>query len=123
MTAEAWRTTRETMILLIAPFAPHLAEELWSDLGHATSVHRHRWPAVDNGVTEGEEEVTLVIQVDGRFRDRVTAKRGIDRDEALRLALERPIVRRRLDDRTLSDVVFVFDRLVNLITTSSSEPK
>ena len=97
------------------PFAPHLAEELWARLGRPYSVHTQPWPAPDPAALAAEE-VTLVVQVDGRRRDAVAAPAGLDRDQALELALGRDNVRRHLDGRPPREVVYVPDRLINLVT-------
>jgi leucyl-tRNA synthetase len=113
--AEEWDRVVRTIVLLLAPFAPHLAEELWERLGGPYSVHAQPWPAFDEAALV-EEEITLVIQVDGRVRDRVTAPVGLDEDEALSLALASENVRRHLDGTGPSTVVFLPDRLINLVS-------
>jgi leucyl-tRNA synthetase len=105
----------DTFTLLLAPFAPHLAEELWARLGRPYSVHTQPWPAVD-AAGLAADEVTLVVQVDGRRRDAVAAPAGLDRDQALALALRSDNVRRHLDGRPPTDSVYVQDRLINLVT-------
>jgi len=113
MSAEEWARTARTITLMLAPFAPHLAEELWARLGGAYSVHRQSWPAHDPGLIE--EEVTLVVQVDGRVRARVRARTGTSDSEALELALASEPVIRLLDGRPPRRVVHVPDRLINLV--------
>jgi leucyl-tRNA synthetase len=115
MDAGQWERVAGTFTLLLAPFAPHLAEELWARLGRPYSVHTQPWPAVDVAALAAEE-VTLVVQVDGRRRDAVVAPPGLDRDQALALALASDNVRRHLDGRRPAKVVFLPDRLVNLVT-------
>jgi leucyl-tRNA synthetase len=114
MSAEKWARTARTITLMLAPFAPHLAEELWARLGSAYSVHQQTWPEHDAGLIE--EEVTLVVQVDGRVRARVQARAGLSDREALELALASDAVVRLLDGRRPRRVVHVPDRLINLVT-------
>jgi leucyl-tRNA synthetase len=104
-----------TFTLLLAPFAPHLAEELWARLGRPYSVHTQPWPTADPAALAAEE-ITLVVQVDGRRRDAVPAPAGIGRDQAVELALASDNVRRHLAGREPHDAVYVPDRLVNLVT-------
>ncbi|HWD47400.1 MAG TPA: leucine--tRNA ligase [Actinomycetota bacterium] len=116
MDAGQWERTSATFTLLLAPFAPHLAEELWARLGRPYSVHTQAWPVADPAALAAEE-VTLVVQVDGRRRDAVAAPAGLDRDQALALALGSGNVRRHLGGRKPRAVVHVPDRLINLVTS------
>ncbi|HEX8132153.1 MAG TPA: leucine--tRNA ligase [Actinomycetes bacterium] len=115
MDAAGWERTAGTFTLLLAPFAPHLAEELWARLGRPYSVHRVAWPSYDPAALQ-EREITLVVQVDGRRRDAVPAPAGLDREQAVAIALRSEKVRRHLDGRQPRDAVYVPDRLVNLLT-------
>jgi leucyl-tRNA synthetase len=115
MDAGDWDRTAATFTLLLAPFAPHLAEELWALLGRPYSVHRAAWPSHDPAALQ-RREITLVVQVDGKRRDAVPAPAGLDREQAVAIALESEKVRRHLKDRPSRDAVYVPDRLVNLLT-------
>ena len=76
-----WRTASKSLIIMIAPTAPHLAEELWHRLGHKESVHNQSWPKWDEALAK-EEEITLVVQVNGKLRDRPTVPASITEEEA-----------------------------------------
>ncbi|HET90386.1 MAG TPA: leucine--tRNA ligase [Chloroflexi bacterium] len=104
-------------VLLLAPFAPHVAEELWERLGEPYSVHRQPWPVWDESLA-AEEAITLVVQVDGRLRDKLTVPAAIGEEEARQQALSCEGVRRQLEDegRRVTRVVYVPGRLVNLVT-------
>ncbi len=102
--------------LLIAPFAPHIAEELWARLGHATSVHLERYVEPDEKAL-AIDEITLVVQVNGKVRARVTAPAGITAERALALALADPNVRAHLDGKNLAKHVYVQDKLLSLVAT------
>ncbi len=115
MSAAEWERAARITVLLLAPFAPHLAEELWARLGGPYSVHFQAWPAYDAGALE-EAQITLVVQVNGKLRDRFPAPAGVDKDQAVRLARVRDKVRRQLGSREPREVVFVPDRLVNFVT-------
>ena len=114
VTAELAEAT-QTFVLLLAPFAPHVAEELWAALGGPYSVHQQPWPAWDETLV-AEETVTLVVQVDGRVRDRLTVPAGIGEAEARELALECDGARRHLRGRRVARVIHVPGRLVNVVT-------
>jgi leucyl-tRNA synthetase len=115
MSSEEWARVSCSLVLLLAPLAPHLAEELWSRIGGQYSVHQQRWPAFDQRALV-EAQVTLVIQVDGRTRDRIQVPAGLDEEHALERAKGRENVRRHFKGRDPTRVVFVPDRLINLVT-------
>jgi leucyl-tRNA synthetase len=114
MSGEGWTRISRAIVLLLAPLAPHLAEELWSRLGGEYSVHRQPWPAHDPSALISDR-VTLVIQVDGKTRDRIEVPAGTDRAEALQQALTRENVQRHLMGGKPTKVMFVPDRLINLV--------
>jgi leucyl-tRNA synthetase len=105
------RAAAEPLVLLIAPLAPHIAEELWARLGHDRSLAHEPFPEADP-VYLREETVTVPVQVDGKLRARIDVPAGADLEAAAR-ADER--VRRHLDGRTVRKVVVVPDRLVNFV--------
>jgi len=115
ITAALSRAVRE-FVLVLAPFAPHIAEELWERLGEPYSIHTQQWPAHNEPVSAGEEGVTLVIQVDGRVRDRLVLAAGAAEAEVRQRALARPAVQRALRGNTVARVIYVPGRLVNIVT-------
>ncbi len=104
----------KNLIVLLAPLAPHITEELWRQLGNKNSVHLESWPRFDPKLIK-EETITLIIQVNGKVRDRVTAAAGISKDEAEGLALDRKKIKQRLGDRKVRDVIFVPDKIINIV--------
>jgi leucyl-tRNA synthetase len=110
---EPCRAVAETFVLLLAPFAPFLAEELWHDLGGSGSVHLQAWPEYDPALA-ASDEVVVAVQVNGRLRDRLTVRRGTDAEELERLALLSPKVRAFVPG-TPRKVVAVPDRVVNIV--------
>jgi leucyl-tRNA synthetase len=104
-----------TLVLLLAPLAPHLAEELWSKVGGTGSVHVAPWPEPVGDPSA--DEVDLVVQVDGRVRDRLTVPAGLAEDDAVAAATASPKVARAVDGRAIRRAIHVPDRLVNLVTT------
>jgi leucyl-tRNA synthetase len=110
----ATREDQETLIRLVAPFAPHVAEEGWEHLGHASLVCQERWPQYDASLTI-DAMVTVAIQVSGKMRGTVDVPRGAD-ESAVRAAAEAlPRVARALDGKSVAKTVFVPDRLLNLV--------
>ena len=110
----AWSEAVEKMILLMAPLTPHLAEELWSRTGGTYSVHRQSWPEWDDELAS-EDEVTLVVQVNGKLRDRITAPADIGEDAAKELALASERVRKHLGGKEPRKVIYVPGKLVNIV--------
>jgi leucyl-tRNA synthetase len=113
----AWRETLEIYLKMLAPVAPHIAEELWEKLRGDTgqgSIHLQPWPEVDEKAAAAEE-ITLVVQVNGKLRDRITVPAGIADDEARRLALESEGARKFLEGKAVRQVIVVPGRLVNIV--------
>ncbi len=102
------------VIVMLAPLAPHFAEECWERLGHAESVFTARWPRWEEALVR-EEQVEVVVQVNGRLRSRLLVPRGLTQEQLVDRALADPAVRRYLDGRPIRKVVYVPDRLVNLV--------
>jgi len=112
----AFKEAIDTLMLLLAPTAPHLAEELWTRTGHPYSIHNQPFPEWDEGLV-AEEQFTLVIQVNGRLRDRVTVPITITEEEARELALSRERIRTYLKDGEVARIIYVPRRLVNIVMT------
>jgi leucyl-tRNA synthetase len=111
---QAWEEAIEALLLMLAPAAPHLAEELWARRGRPYSVHQQSWPSFDPELAR-EEEVTLVVQVNGRVRDRLLVPADIDEGRAKGLALASPRVQAHINRRPLQRVVYVPGKLVNVV--------
>jgi len=102
-------------VLLLAPFAPYIAEELWARLGEPYSVHQQQWPAWDQAQVR-TETFTMIVQIDGRVRDRLEVPQEIDQPQARKLAMDSPNVRQNLSGRTVARAVYVPGKLINLVT-------
>jgi leucyl-tRNA synthetase len=110
-----WQDAIKALVLMLAPLAPHLAEEMWVEvLGQPYSVHLQPWPVYDAAKATAER-TTLVLQVNGKVRDRVEVEAAISDAEARELALANPRVRQFLDGKILADVIVVSGRLVNVV--------
>jgi leucyl-tRNA synthetase len=110
------RSIVEPFIPLLSPFAPHLAEEIWQRLGHAETLAYEPWPQFDPALTL-DDEVTIVLQVNGKIYDRVVIARGLPESELERLALENEKVKSRIAGQKILMVKVVPDRLVNVAVT------
>ena len=109
-----WSGCVEKVLVMLAPFAPHLAEELWERNGYSYSVHHQLFPKWDEAMA-AEEQITLVVQVNGRLRDKLQVLPDISEDEAKRLALDSPRVKVHTDNKEVQRTVYVPGRLVNFV--------
>jgi leucyl-tRNA synthetase len=101
--------------IVLAPFAPHLADELWSRTGKSTSVHLERWIDADPGAL-AVATITLVAQVNGKVRAKIETAPGINEEDAFALALAEPTVTAQLADKTVRKRIFVPGKLLNIVT-------
>jgi leucyl-tRNA synthetase len=102
------------MVLILAPFCPHLAEELWSRMGHQTSVHLEPWPAYDEDVARAET-VEIVVQINGKVRDRLDVPAGITAPEMEQFALASDKVQALIAGKQVAKVIPVPGKLVNIV--------
>ena len=104
----------QLFLKLLAPFAPHLAEELWERLGHKTSIFKESWPKFDPKLVQ-DEEVELVVQVNGKVRDRFTVSASLTEEKLKQQALAREKVNAWVTDKKIERVVVVKGKLVNIV--------
>jgi len=109
-----WEEALRTYTRLLAPFAPHHAEEMWEALGEEFSVHQQWWPEWDEAAI-AEEEITLIVQVNGKLRDRIEAPADVSEEGAKELALASERVVPHVEDKELKKAVYVPGKLVNLV--------
>lgn len=105
----------ETVLLLLAPFAPHITEELWEFLGNQPSISQQPWPAYDPKLIE-EEQILIVVQVDGKLRSRVTLPKDSTDQQVRAAALENGRIKKLIEGRKVERVIVVPKRLVNIVT-------
>ncbi|MBI4537640.1 MAG: leucine--tRNA ligase [candidate division NC10 bacterium] len=105
------------LVVMLAPFAPHVAEELWESLGESESIFRQRWPEADASLAM-EEALEIVVQVNGKVRGRLQVPRGTPEAALRRLALEERRVRQWIEGRTVHKLVVVPDKLINIVAGS-----
>jgi leucyl-tRNA synthetase len=112
--AVTWDEAIDSLLLLLAPFAPYISEELWSQRGYSYSIHRQEWPDWDAEVVK-EEEIDLIVQVNGKVRDRIQVAADISDADAEAAALASEKIQERLDGRQPRKVILVRGRLVNIV--------
>ncbi len=113
--ARLLREAVETILLLLGPFCPHITEELWSQLGHTESVFKQRWPAADRDALR-KQEVTVVVQVDGKVRGRLLLDVDTHEERVRQLALGDDKVKAWVAARRVEKIVVIPNRLVNIVT-------
>ena len=111
---EAWEEAIETLLLLLAPCCPHIAEELWGRTGRPYSVHQQSWPQFDPDLA-AEEMVTLVVQINGKLRARLEVPVDITEEAAREAALADANVQRHVAGKEIRKVIYVPGRLVNVV--------
>ncbi|NQV13410.1 MAG: class I tRNA ligase family protein, partial [Parcubacteria group bacterium] len=104
----------EKLLVLLAPFAPHIAEELWEKIGNKESISQEKWPEYDPKMVK-EDTIELVIQINGKVRDKMSVEVGITEKEALKLAKKSEKVKKYLEGGEIKKVIFVPDKLLSLV--------
>lgn len=104
----------QSLLKLTSPLAPHITEELWRLLGNKDSIHNQRWPEYDEKLLQ-EDRVFLMVQINGKVRDRVEAKSGILEEEARQLTISRDNVKKWIAGKEIKKIIFVPDKLINIV--------
>ena len=108
------REVLESIALLLSPFAPHYCEEMWEILGHSDKLTFVQWPTFDPDLVR-EEEIEIVVQVNGKTRSRFLASPGISKENMQRLALEDEKAKSHIDGKTIRKIIVVAEKLVNIV--------
>jgi leucyl-tRNA synthetase len=104
----------EPFVLLLAPLAPHIAEELWQKLGHTASLAREPWPSFDPARIQSAA-VEVVVQVNGKVRGKITVRVDLPEAELQSIAMADPAVQKHTEGKTPVKVIVVKNKLVNLV--------
>ena len=108
------RQAAETLVLLLAPYAPHLAEELWEQLGHKGSLAYAPWPSFDPALTE-DDQITILVQVSGKLRGTLQVAADSTKDQIIAAAKDLESVQRHLEGKTLVKEIFVPGKIINFV--------
>ena len=111
---EVWHQALANLVACIAPFAPHISEELWHQLGHSSTVNKDSWPKYDEKFLI-QDKVTIVIQVNGKLRGEVEVDNDSDEETVVEAAKSNPKVSGYLMDQTIRKTIFVPNKLVNFV--------
>ncbi|MDO8663480.1 MAG: class I tRNA ligase family protein [Candidatus Wildermuthbacteria bacterium] len=111
---ELQTTNYKLLLLMLSPFAPYITEEIWRELGGKDSIHNQRWPKYDEKLIK-EKTITLIVQVNGRVRDKIEAGAEISEEEAKKLTFESEKVRSWVGEKEIKKVIFVPGKLINIV--------
>ena len=106
----------ETFLKLLAPSAPHICEELWSGLGNKKSIHLEPWPEYISALIE-EGEYDLIIQINGKMRDKIRVSKKLGRPEIEKLVMVRDAVKKHINSKEVKKIIYVPDRLINIVVS------
>jgi leucyl-tRNA synthetase len=109
-----WREAINTLLILLAPFTPHAAEEMWQDLGSTESIHLQSWPIADDKYLK-EESVTIVVQVNGKVRANITMPSDVDEKTMIATAEKDEKISHYLNGKTVVKIITVPQKLVNFV--------
>ncbi len=109
-----WLDAISSLVALIAPFAPHIAEELWQRLGHSLTVHKDSWPKPDDKYL-ASDNVTIVVQVNGKLRSQLLLPAGVSEEDATQAAKDNDKVSRYLEAKEIKKIIFVKDKIINIV--------
>jgi leucyl-tRNA synthetase len=106
--------TLKNLVLLLAPFTPHISEEMWEILGGKPSVFDQKWPSYDESALK-KDEITWVIQINGKIRERAEGRADMNQEEAQQFALEQDRIKDLLIDKNIRKVIVVPKKLINIV--------
>ena len=109
-----WKEVLDKVILLIAPFAPHIADELWEIIGNTTFTFEEEWPAFEEELTK-EHKMNLVVQINGKIRETIPAKIGLPKEEYEKLAFDSEKIKKAVEGKEIVKVIVVPNKLVNIV--------
>jgi leucyl-tRNA synthetase len=112
--SDAWTEAIETVLMCIAPFAPHITDELWQQLGHSDSINKNHWPSVDENYLQ-EDEITIALMVNGKLRAELKLNKDADKAEMEKAALANPRIQEFLNGQGPKKVIVVPGKLVNFV--------
>ncbi len=111
---ELGKEVMEKFLILLAPFTPHVAEELWQRLGHSKSIFEEKWPEYNRKLIK-DEKITLIIQINGKVRDKIEVAAGISVEEAKTLAISQKNVIKWTQGKQIKKVIFVPGKIINIV--------
>ena len=111
---KTWDQAIETLLLLLAPFAPHISEELWEKTGHDFSIHSQKLPEWDPNLVTSDI-ITMIVQVNGKLRDKLEIERDISEDKAKELALSSQRIKQHIQNMKTEKIIYIPNKLINIV--------
>jgi leucyl-tRNA synthetase len=115
MKPTSWNFAYDTLLKLLSPIAPHLSEELWEMVGNEYSIHQQSWPKWEEALLL-EDTFTLIVQIDGKVRDRIELSADVSEDDAIAAALSSEKTKLSLNNQKPRNSIYVAKRLINFVT-------
>ncbi len=109
-----FRFAIDRVLLLLSPFSPHIAEEMWEAIGNRPSIFEQNWPEWDEDAAK-EEQIELVVQVNGKLRSRIMISAGMPDNEIKKIALEDQRIKEMIGGKSIKKVIVVKGKLVNIV--------
>lgn len=105
----------QKLVILLSPFAPHFSEEIWSRIGIKKSIFYQKWPQYNKDLVNSEDEMTMVIQINGKVRDQILVSADVEKEEIESMVLKREKIARIIKDKNIKKLIYVEKRLVNIV--------
>ena len=114
VSVEVWNESIQQFLLMLAPIAPHLSEELWEMNGYEFSIHNQKFPDWEESLVV-DESITLIVQINGKLRDTISVDSGISEEMAQEAAMSSEKIQGHINGTTIKKVIYVPDRLINIV--------
>jgi len=116
VSVNVWTTALDNLLIMMSPIVPHLTEELWESIGNSFSIHKQEWPIYDSDLAT-HEEITLVVQVNGKLRDRIQAPAELEEEGAKQMAFSSEKVEGYLQGKEIKKIIYIKGRLINIVAS------
>ena len=110
------RSNFKKFLLILAPFAPFVTEELWSILKEEYSIHKQQWPSFDKNIKDLNKDIMLPIQINGKFRGSINITKGTDKKEIINLLLKDSKLKDRIQNLKIKDIIYIKDKIMNIVS-------
>ena len=111
---EVGQDTIEQFLIILSPFAPHLAQELWEKIKGKSDLDKQKWPELNKELIK-EEKTLLIIQVNGKIRDKMEVELGMSKEKVLDLTLRQKKIKKWTEDKKIKKVIFIPNKLINIV--------